>query len=35
MITVITTSMVDSATSTGTIRKLRQMFATHGISETI
>ena len=27
--------MVDNATSTGTIRKLRQMFATHSIPETI
>ena len=31
----IEADMVDNATSTGTIRKLRQMFATHGIPETI
>ena len=31
----IEADVVDSATSTGTIRKLRQMFATHGIPEII
>ena len=31
----IEADIVDNATSTGTIRKLRQMFATHGIPETI
>ena len=31
----IEADIVDSATSTVTIRKLRQMFATHGIPEVI